>query len=104
MFAWVEVLAEKNNAMEIAYSLGTDMNLDGRIRYDKVQDAISLEKLSDGASPQATRDFMEALRERLQEKKWGSGQAICVSYSRSVEPAMANRWQMDKQASFVRFG
>ena len=104
MFAWVEFLQEKNNTMEIAYSLGTDMNLDGRIRYDKVQDSISLEQLSDGASPQATRDFMEALRERLQEKNWGSGQAICVSYNRSLESEMAHRWQMDKQASFVRFG
>ena len=104
MFAWVEVLREKNNAMDIAYSLGTDMNLDGRIHYDRVTDSISLEQLSAGSSPQATRDFMEALRERLQEKAWGSGQAVCVSYNHSLEPELANRWQMDKQASFVRFG
>ncbi|WP_075431067.1 hypothetical protein [Selenomonas sp. GACV-9] len=103
MFAWVEVLREKDNVMEIAYSLGEEMKLDGRISYEKVTGTIKLEQMAEGASPQATRDFMEALKERMQTKPWGSGQIIRVAYSRSTESELVNSWQMEKQAAFVRF-
>ena len=102
MFAWVEVTREERGKKEISYSLGQDMALGGKIVYDSHTGKIELVQLSDGASPQATRDFMEALKERLQREPWGSGQAICVSYSRDTD--LLNRWRMDQQASFVRFG
>ncbi|MCI6085800.1 hypothetical protein [Selenomonas sp.] len=102
MFAWVEVTRDERGKKEISYSLGQDMTLDGKIAYDGRTGAIELVRLSDGASPQATRDFMEALKERLQREPWGCGQAVCVSYSRDAE--LLNRWRMDQQASFVRFG
>jgi hypothetical protein len=104
MFAWVEVKEEKNGVMEIAYSLGTDMALDGQIQYDRRAKKMKLEKLSDGASPAATRDFMEALRERMESEPWAAGRAICVSYDRSGEEQLVRRWQMDQQGSFMRFG
>lgn len=103
MFAWVEMSDEEKGRREIRYSLGQDMSLDGRISYDSRTGKMQLDQLSDGASPQATRDFMEALQERLRSEPWGSGQAVCVSYDRS-DAEYLRRWQMDKQASFVRFG
>ena len=102
MFAWVEVAREARGKKEIHYSLGQDMALDGTILYDSHTGSIELVKLSDGASPQATRDFMEALKERLEREPWGSGQAVRVSYDRDTE--LLDRWRMDQQASFVRFG
>ena len=104
MFAWVEVLADKANGMEIAYSLGEEMKLDGRVSYEKVTGTIKLEQLAEGASPQATRDFMGALKASMQTKPWGSGQIIRVAYSRSTEREFSQSWQMEKQAAFVRFG
>ena len=62
MFAWVEVTRDERGKKEISYSLGQDMTLDGKIAYDGRTGAIELVRLSDGASPQATRDFMEASR------------------------------------------
>lgn len=48
---------------------------------------------------------MDALKERLANEPWGSGQAICVSYERAGEDkSLFHRWQMDKQGSFMRFG
>ncbi|WP_294145205.1 hypothetical protein [uncultured Selenomonas sp.] len=105
MFAWVEVTREERGKKEISYSLGHDLALDGKITYDSRTGKIELVKLSDGASPQATRDFMDALKERLVNEPWGSGQAICVSYERAGEDkSLFHRWQMDKQGSFMRFG
>ncbi len=103
MFAWVEMSDETKGRREIRYSLGQDMSLDGKISYDSRTGKMQLDQLADGASPQATRDFMEALQERLKSEPWGSGQAICVSYDRS-DAAYLPRWQMDKQGAFVRFG
>lgn len=102
MFAWVEISDEKKGRREIQYSLGQDMSLDGRISYDCRTGEMQLGCLSDGASPQATRDFMEALQERLKSEPWGSGQAVCVSYERS-DAAYLQHWRLRKQASFVRF-
>ena len=103
MFAWVEMSDETKGMREIRYSLGQDMSLDGRISYDSRTGKMQLDQLADGARPQATRGFMEALQERLKSEPWGSGQAICVSYDRS-DAAYLPRWQMDKQGAFVRFG
>ena len=105
MFAWIEVTREERGKKEISYSLRHDLALDGKIAYDSRTGKIELVKLSDGASPQATRDFMDALKERLANEPWGSGQAICVSYERAGEDkSLFHRWQMDKQGSFMRFG
>ncbi|MCI6158088.1 MAG: hypothetical protein SOV43_06995 [Selenomonadaceae bacterium] len=104
MFAWVEVKDEHQGVQEISYSLGTDMTLDGRIQFDRRAKTMKLEKLADGASPAATRDFMEALRERMIREPWATGRAICVSYDRSGEEQLVRRWQMDQQGSFMRFG
>ena len=106
MFAWVKINAERNGVKDIQYSLGTDMTLDGHITYDTRSKEMKLEQLSDGASPLATRDFMEALKERLENEPWQMGSAVCVNYSSadSEESAMLRRWQMDEQASFMRLG
>ncbi len=104
MFAWVEVLREQDNVLEIAYSLGEAMKLDGRITYNKIAGTAALAQIAEGASPQATRDFMEALKERMQTRPWGSGQIIRVAYSRSTENELVGNWQMEKQGAFVRFG
>lgn len=106
MFAWVKINAERNGVKDIQYSLGTDMTLDGRISYDTRTQEMHLDQLSDGASPAATRDFMEALKERLQTEPWQTGCAVCVNYGRaeSEEASLVRRWQMDEQATFMRLG
>ena len=69
MFAWVEVTREERGKKEISYSLGHDLALDGKIAYDSRTGKIELVKLSDGASPQATRDFMDALKDVYAESQ-----------------------------------
>lgn len=106
MFAWVKINAERNGVKDIQYSLGTDMTLDGRISYDTRTQEMHLDQLSDGASPAATRDFMEAFKGRLQAEPWPTDCAVCVRYDRTQdeEASMLRRWEMQAQGSFMRLG
>ena len=106
MFAWVEMVQDQNGVKEFSYSLGTDMTLDGRIRYDAHTQEMKLGQLSDGASPAATRDFIEAFKGRLQAEPWPTDCAVCVRYDRTQdeEASMLRRWEMQAQGSFMRLG
>lgn len=102
MYAWVVMENAEGPEKRFRYSLGNDMSLSGEIVYRVSEKQIRLERLAEGASPQATEAFMEALKERLEKGMWVSGRTVRVSYQRETT-SLAPHWQMQDQGVFSRF-
>ena len=78
MYGWYKVIAEKEDFIEISYSIGKNKSCDGILIYDKQKDDFITYKMSLSANPASTAWIIEHIKIKLKRKQLDKTKKIAV--------------------------